>query len=128
MSCAKQAMDATEHKPGTFMESSINSSRLYFGDTKYKPTKQEFNVWDTLFNNNKEVNSTITTTTMGEFRLCNSKLIQFLTAWTNRQGPHCQDLNALTRLREFCFNRLDSKLAKGLVGKLDSMIKKRWNK
>ncbi|KAG0017226.1 hypothetical protein BGZ81_010844 [Podila clonocystis] len=60
-----------------------------------------------------------------ELRLNNTKLIQLLMAWTLRQGPHCQDVGSLTRFREFCATRLDPKLSKALVAKLDMVIKKK---
>ncbi|KAG0318418.1 hypothetical protein BG000_004246 [Podila horticola] len=60
-----------------------------------------------------------------EFRLNNAKLIQLLMAWTLRQGPHCQDVESLTRFREFCATRLDPKMSKALVAKLDMIIKKK---
>jgi len=56
--------------------------------------------------------------------LSNAKLIQLLMTWVVRQGPLCQDLASLQRMRQFCDSRLDGRLAKGLVTKLDAFIKR----
>ncbi|KAG0066836.1 hypothetical protein BGZ92_005258, partial [Podila epicladia] len=76
--------------------------------------------WEALFKSGKYQEAM-----KDELRLNNTKLIQLLLAWTMRQGPHCQDVGSLTRFREFCATRLDPKLSKALVAKLDTVIKKK---
>ncbi|KAF9293329.1 hypothetical protein BGZ74_011762 [Mortierella antarctica] len=77
-------------------------------------------LWEALFKSGKGQEAL-----KDELRLNNTKLIQLLMAWTLRQGPHCQDVGSLTRFREFCATRLDPKLSKALVAKLDMVIKKK---
>lgn len=91
------------------------------------------NFWEGLTKNGSET-ATITTgrTTTTKplkdprelFRLSNPKLIQLVMTWTIRQGAMCPDVESLQRLREFCASRLDVKLGKGIVSKLDVFIKK----
>ncbi|KAG0223023.1 hypothetical protein BGX31_008744 [Mortierella sp. GBA43] len=59
-------------------------------------------------------------------RLSNPKLAQLVMTWTIRQGAMCPDVESLQRLREFCATRLDVKLGKGIVSKLDMFIKKKY--
>ncbi|KAI1304440.1 hypothetical protein EDD11_005101 [Mortierella claussenii] len=58
-------------------------------------------------------------------RLSNPKLIQLLMTWIIRQGPTCPDVESLQALRQFCAMKLEVKMAKGLVVKLDAVIKKK---
>ncbi|KAG0056108.1 hypothetical protein BGZ83_006369 [Gryganskiella cystojenkinii] len=58
-------------------------------------------------------------------RLSNAKLIQMLMTWVLRQGPVCSDIGCLRRMQLFCRSKLDERMAKGLVSKLDAFIKKR---
>lgn len=58
-------------------------------------------------------------------RLLNAKLIQMLMTWVIRQGPLCVDVAGLQRMQQFCGSRLDARLARGLVSKLDAIIQRK---
>ncbi|KAG0214482.1 hypothetical protein BGX28_001936 [Mortierella sp. GBA30] len=61
-------------------------------------------------------------------RLSNLNLVQLVMTWTMRQGPMCQDVDSLQRLRQFCAMRMDVKQCKNLVAKLDMFIKRKTKK
>ncbi|KAF9961071.1 hypothetical protein BGZ72_005029 [Mortierella alpina] len=61
-------------------------------------------------------------------RLSCVNLVQLLMTWTMRQGPLCQDVGNLEKMRQFCASRMDVKLGKSLVAKLDMFIKRKSKK
>ncbi|KAF9573835.1 hypothetical protein EC968_007906 [Mortierella alpina] len=61
-------------------------------------------------------------------RLSCVNLVQLLMTWTMRQGPLCQDVGNLEKMRQFCASKLDVKLGKSLVTKLDMFIKRKTKK
>ncbi|KAF9989447.1 hypothetical protein BGZ75_006292 [Mortierella antarctica] len=61
-------------------------------------------------------------------RLSCVNLMQLLMTWTMRQGPLCQDVGNLERMRQFCASRMDVKQGRGLVTKLDMFIKRKSKK
>ncbi|CAO3569983.1 unnamed protein product [Mortierella alpina] len=61
-------------------------------------------------------------------RLSCVNLVQLLMTWTMRQGPLCQDVGNLEKMRQFCASRIDAKLGKSLVTKLDMFIKRKSKK
>ncbi|KAF9949076.1 hypothetical protein BGZ70_001949 [Mortierella alpina] len=61
-------------------------------------------------------------------RLSCVNLVQLLMTWTMRQGPLCQDVGNLEKMRQFCASRVDAKLGKSLVTKLDMFIKRKSKK
>ncbi|KAF9184377.1 hypothetical protein BGZ51_002950 [Haplosporangium sp. Z 767] len=75
--------------------------------------------------NYTETRSRVVQVDQEQFRLANQKLVQLLKTWTTRQGPWCQDVENLQRLRQFCATRLESKEIKAIVSKLDMYIRKR---
>ncbi|KAF9985051.1 hypothetical protein BGZ65_011860 [Modicella reniformis] len=100
--------------PGTLKESFETGNGSVWILKLYCPSS----VWESLVKGNILKNQ-------DPFRFSHPKLIQLVMTWTIRQGPMCPDVENLQRLREFCATKLDVKLGKGIISKLDMFIRKK---
>jgi hypothetical protein len=108
----------------TLKEASETGNGLAWTLKLYCPPR----VWESLIKDNSRTEAA---TAMGSgddgkepFRFSNPKLVQLIMTWTIRQGAVCPDVESLQRLRGFCASRLDARVGKGIVSKLDVLINK----